>query len=152
MRIHRRLGWLGIGLIAITVGLSSWSLAQPPTVEPPVTTAEAEATRPGVPPAPVPPSETLGWMFTFGVLANYAMKKMRDSAWFPMVKEGAGKVNVAVAGVLSALAAAGIHSEFDQVAGTLVVTGLTWAGIAHFGGEWVRQWALQQWMWHTTKT
>lgn len=111
--------------------------------QPTVTTAQAESTRPGVPPAPVPPSETLSWMLAFSVIGNGIIKKIKDSSWFPMFKEGAGRANVVLAAVLAAATSMGIHTEFDYAAGTLLVTGLTWASIAHFGGDWLRQYALQ---------
>jgi hypothetical protein len=115
-----------------------------PDPVPPVTVAEAESTRPGVPPGSIPPSQTLGWMLTFGVISNYIMRKMKESPWFPMVKDGAEKANLAVAGLLSFLSSVGIHTEFDASAGSLLFTGLTLGSIIHFGGDWVQQWALQQ--------
>lgn len=135
-------------LVAVLVSLLGWRLA----AQPPVTITEAEATQPAVPPAPVPPSETLGWMFTLGILSNALMKRMQTSAWLPWVKSGAGKINIVIAGLLAAISAAGIHTEFDKAAGTFLVTGLTVTGIVHFLGEWIRQWALQQWTFNTTKT
>ena len=47
---------------------------------PPVTVGQAEATQPGVPPASVPPSETLSWMFAFGVMSNWAMRKLKEAS------------------------------------------------------------------------
>lgn len=109
----------------------------------PVTTAQAEGTRPGVPPASVPPSETLGWMLTLGIVSNMLMRKAKDAAWLPWLRDGAGKVNVAVAALLAAAAALGIHTEFDAAGGTLLISGLTGASLLHFAGEWLRQYALQ---------
>lgn len=90
----------------------------------------------------VPPGGMLGWMFTFAILANGIMKRMKTYAWFPVIAQGAGRINVAMAGLLAAGAAIGIHTTFD--AGTLTITGLTLSSVCHVGGEWVRQWALQQ--------
>ena len=126
------------GLLVILLLLTSGALAQP------VTVAQAEATQPGVPPAPVPPSGTLGWMFTAGVVANYFMRKLKEWDWVPVIQEGAGKVNVALAAVLALATSLGIHTEFDAAAGSLLITGLTWTGVFHFAGEWVRQLAIQQ--------
>ncbi len=146
----RARAWLGVLVMAAVIG---WPIgrmvAQAPA--PQVTVAEAESTRPGVPPASVPPSETLGWMFTFGILVNEAMKRMKASAWFPWMVSGRGKVNIIIAALLAGASAAGIHTEFDQAAGTFLVTGLTWTGIAHFGGEWLRQWTLQQFTYQAMK-
>lgn len=141
----------GVALVTLLVLLQPLDRMQAQQAPPLPTIAEAEATQPGVPPAAVPPSETLGWMFTFGIFANYVMRKMRQSQWFPWAKEGAGKINVVLAGLLAALSAAGIHTEFDQAAGTFLVTGLTLTGLLHFVGEWMRQWALQQFTYQTMK-
>lgn len=143
--------WVGLVLIAVSV-LAGTEFAAQAQAQPTPTIAQAEATRPGVPPASVPPSETLGWMFTLGIVSNGLMRKMRESSWFPWVKLGAGKMNVALAGMLAAVSAVGIHTEFDKAAGTVLITGLTLSGIAHFGGEWLRQWTLQQFTYQTMKS
>ncbi len=137
-----------VSLSLMALGLERRLIAQQATP----TMAQAEATRPGVPPSSVPPSETLGWMLALGYVSNWLMRCMKQSSWFPMIRAGAGKINLVLAGLLAALAAAGIHTEYDKVAGTFLITGLTLTSIVHFLGDWLRQWAIQQWTFNTTKT
>ena len=135
------------GLLLLTLVL----LAPRLVAQQPVTTTSAEATRPGVPPGNVPPSETLGWGFCFSIIVNEFMKRLKKSAIVPWMTAGTGRVNAAVAAVLAAVSAAGIHTEFDSAAGSLLITGLTVTSLLHFGGEWVRQWTLQHFVYHATK-
>lgn len=134
--------WLAVALISRIV-----SAQQPP----PVTVAQAEATQPGVPPAPVPPSETFGWSITLGLLANAIMRKMKDSPRVAWIKDGAGSINVALSGFMAFLASAGLHTEFDQATWGFVISG-SLMGMLHFTGDWIKQWALQQWVFNTGKT
>jgi hypothetical protein len=145
MKCKRNVAWLG--LIVLVLLLGQGMVAQ----QPPVTISEAEATTPGVPPMSVPPSETLGWMFTAGVIANYVMRKFKEWEWVPKIADGAGKINVAMAAVFALATSLGIHTEFDAQAGSLLITGLTWTSVFHFGGDWLRQLALQQFTYQSMK-
>lgn len=137
---------LGLWFVVAPLGLL---LAQgqpaPPTV------ASAEATRPGVPPMSIPPSESLGWGLCLSILANELMKKLKRSNLVPWMTAGTGSVNAVVATVLAGAAAAGIHTEFDAAHGTLLVTGITGEALTHFAGEWLKQWTLQHFVYHATK-
>jgi hypothetical protein len=139
-KITRRSRTPWLGLVVLILLLGPGMLAQ----QPPVTLTEAEAVKPGIPPLPVPPSETLGWMFTLGVVANALMKKLKTWQWVPKIEDGAGRVNVAMAALFALATSLGIHTEFDAQAGSLLITGLTWTSLLHFGGDWLRQYALQQ--------
>lgn len=108
------------------------------------TMAQAETVKPGVPPAPVPPSETLGWGLVLAYLSNEIMRWMKKSSWFPAVKTGAGSINVLIAVLFSALSALSIHTEFDKAAGTLLISGLSWTSILHSAGDWLKQYCYQQ--------
>lgn len=119
--------------------------------EPPVTVAEAEAVTPNIPPAPVRPSDTLGWMLTLAIISNGLMRKLQDSKLFPMIYQGAGKINIAIAAVLAAATSVGIHTSFDAGAGTFLITGLHLDSIIHFAGEWLRQYALQHFTYQASR-
>lgn len=149
----RRMAWTGLAVwLALFALAPAWLVrAQQPQPAPTVTVAQAEATQPGVPPAAVPPSETLGWSFAFGVIVNEIMKRLKKSNLLPWMSQGTARANALVAAALAALAAAGIHTEFDQAAGSLLITGLTLTNVLHFGGEWLKQWAMQHFMYHATK-
>ena len=149
--MSRTTAWLGLVLAVLLFLLPLGVLTAQPPLEPQVTIAQAEATSPGVPPTPVPPSETLSWQLTFGVIVNEVMKRLKQSALVPWMKAGTANANVMVAALLSAIAAAGIHTEFDQVAGTLLITGLTISSVVHFLGEWLRQYALQHFLYYAAQ-
>lgn len=144
-------------LVSVPVAHLVVQASQPPVVEvaqpqePPVSISEAEATRPGVPPAAIAPSDTLRWMIVFAIVSNFLMRKMRESKYFPFIKSGAGWVNVTMAGAMAMAASAGIHTEFDYVAGSYALTGATLPNIMHFIGEWGSQWAIQQGTYQTMK-
>lgn len=159
----KRRRYASIGLVLVALSVLGSAQAPAPAVQQPestspsspggeqVTIAEAESTTPAVPPAAVPPSETLGWMFTFGIIANYIMRKMKESSKFAWLHTGAGKINIGFAAFLAAISALGIHTEFDSAEGSLLITGLSATSVVKFGGEWVRQWALQQWTYQTMR-
>lgn len=119
---------------------------------PPVTISQAEAVKPGVPPAPVPPSEALSWQLGLAITANEVMRRLKASPKMSWIKDGAGTINVALSVVLAVATSLGIHTEFDAVKGTFIATGLTLTSIVHFGGEFIRQYAFQQFTYQASKS
>lgn len=81
---------------------------------------------------------------TVSALIVYALQWIKRSSWVPWITEHTKALNRWIAALVAAAAAIGIHTEFDATAGTLVITGLTLAGIAHGLFEWARSWIFQQ--------
>lgn len=81
---------------------------------------------------------------TTGAVIVYAIEAAKKSTWFPWLHAETKTLNRLVSAVLAAAAAFGIHASFDAVAGTLIITGLTWAGVLGAAWAWLQQWVLQQ--------
>lgn len=113
--------------------------------------SDAESVAPGVPPGPVPPTDTFSWQVGLAIFSNRLIRWLKDKRSIPIVREGAGWINVALSLVLASGAALGIHTQFDAAAGTLAITGLTLTSIIHFGGESFRQYLFQQLAYEVTK-
>ncbi len=84
--------------------------------------------------------EQLDILVIAGLCAS-AVRAMRASKWFPWVNENTHRY---VAMLVAAAAALGVHVTFDQVAGSLLITGLHMAQLPHVLAELIRTYALQQ--------
>jgi|GraSoiStandDraft_29_1057270.scaffolds.fasta_scaffold2489831_1 hypothetical protein len=81
---------------------------------------------------------------TASALVVYGMELLKKASWLPWINRSTDTVNRIVAGTLAVGTALGIHTKFDPQHGTLLITGLTLASIAHFGFDWVRSFVFQE--------
>lgn len=77
-------------------------------------------------------------------LLAYLLQWLKRTRLIPWVSEHTKGINYALTGIMSLLAAVGIHYNFDAAAGTLTIGGLHATTIAHGLWEWLKQWAFQQ--------
>ena len=77
-------------------------------------------------------------------LFAYLLQWVKQSDWFPWISEHTKGINYAVTGLMSLVAAVGIHYQFDATAGVLTIGGLHVGTILHGLWEWMKQWAFQQ--------
>lgn len=79
-----------------------------------------------------------------GALLAYLLQWVKQSKFIPWVSEHTKGINYALTGILSLMAAVGIHYQFDAASGVLTIGGLHATAIAHGLWEWAKQWAFQQ--------
>lgn len=77
--------------------------------------------------------------YLFAELIEWAKR----SKWFPWLNECTETANRIAAIAIAGASAIGVHLIFSPEAGTLTITGLTWHGIATTSGDWLKQWAIQ---------
>src|SRR5713226_951305 len=70
---------------------------------------------------------------------------------FPVLATLAPGIKRTITWIIAAGAALGVHASFTSASGTLIITGLTLAGIAHALWHWIQSVALQEWIHNSTK-
>lgn len=81
---------------------------------------------------------------TASAVVVYGVELLKKSPWFPWIHRSSDAVNRTIAGVMAVGTALGIHAKFDAEHGTLLITGLTLASVAHFGFDWLRSFVFQE--------
>jgi hypothetical protein len=89
-------------------------------------------------------SSLVATQVTVSALIVYALEYLKKAKWFPWLTMDTKSLNRLVGALLAALAAVGIHAEFNAQAGTLLVTGLTAWGLMHAFFDLARSWVFQQ--------
>lgn len=79
-------------------------------------------------------------------LAAKAIEVLKHSKQIPWINNTTKIANRVVSALVAGAAAVGIHFTFDHSGGTLVITGLTMAGMFHFAWEFVRSYAVQEYL------
>jgi hypothetical protein len=89
--------------------------------------------------------------FTLGAVVVAALQWLKSSKYFPWITKG--KVNLlrGISAVAAAAASVGIGHVWDPQAHSLTITGLTLAGIATAFYAWLKQFAVQEFMYRATK-
>jgi len=89
--------------------------------------------------------------FTIGAVTVAALQWVKASPWFPWIVKG----KTTLLRFLSALAAAGVSVgigyTWNPEAHSLTITGLTLGGIAIAFWAWLKQFAVQEFMYRATK-
>lgn len=85
---------------------------------------------------------------TISAVVVFLLERLKRARWFPWLSAEKEKVTQWVAAALAALAALGIHTEFDATKGVLIISGLTVAGVLHGGFEVLRSLAFQELIYH----
>ena len=81
---------------------------------------------------------------TASALVVYALELLKKASWFPWINRSSDVLNRMVSGILAVATALGIHTKFDAQHGTLLITGLTLASVAHFAFDWLRSFVFQE--------
>lgn len=81
---------------------------------------------------------------TVAMVVSYGLERLKQWQRIPWVTQETAKLNRILAAGAAAAAAVGIHASFSQEAGVLTITGLTLAGIAHFGWQWLSSFVFQE--------
>lgn len=86
----------------------------------------------------------VGWSVVFAWGAAKFIQFLKWTRWFPWLSAQTETANRVFAMVMALLVAVGIHFKFDPEAGTLLIDGLTYAGITTGIQEYLKQWMLQE--------
>lgn len=79
----------------------------------------------------------------------YLIQLAKKSARIPWISTETSKLNRLIAVLASLFSSVGIHFSFNAAAGTLVITGLTLAGILGFAWHWLTAFVSQQLIFQT---
>lgn len=74
----------------------------------------------------------------------YLFEMVKKAKWVPWITQDTKQLNKILAASVAALAALGIHWQFDPQSGTLLITGLTASSIQTAAWEYAKQLVLQQ--------
>lgn len=95
-------------------------------------------------------SETLlGTTLTASAVSVFIINTLKNAKWFPLLKPEWEKAQRVWALMFAALAAAGIDVKFLH--GTLTISGLTLTGILAALWMWLKSFAIQEWIYQSTK-
>lgn len=81
---------------------------------------------------------------TASAVVVYGVEMLKKSPWFPWIHRSSDAVNRTIAAAMAVATALGIHAKFDAEHGTLLITGLTLASVAHFAFDWLRSLVFQE--------
>lgn len=82
-------------------------------------------------------------------LCSYVLERLKKSSWFPVIDMNTKKLNSFVAAGMAAAASIGINFQYDQTAGTLLISGLTLATFHHVIWDFAKQYLFQQMVYDT---
>ena len=88
-------------------------------------------------------------VFSSGVASVYVIEFLKKTRLMPFVTQHTVALNRWLGVIASGVATLGIGFSFDSEAGSLMITGLTAATIAHNAWHWFTQWAVQQFVYST---
>ena len=89
--------------------------------------------------------------FTIGAVTVAALQWLKGSTWFPWIQAGQTKLLRALSALAAAAAAVGIGYTWNAHDHSLTITGLTLSGIAVALWAWLKQFAVQEFMYRATK-
>lgn len=90
-----------------------------------------------------------GTQFTASTVIVFAGHLLEH--WFPKLATVPGTFKRMAYWLVAVGSAVGVHASFTESTGTLVLTGLTVAGVAHGVWHWVQSVALQEFVHGSTK-
>jgi hypothetical protein len=88
--------------------------------------------------------------FTSSAVVVYVMQKLKNAAWFPLLKQGSATISRVFSVVAAALVAVGINYTWNPATRGLLVTIPTLAGFALGLWHWLNQFALQETVYQAT--
>jgi hypothetical protein len=112
------------------------------------TAAQAAQTAP-ITPQTIPEGLHFGTQITAGALAVFIIQKMKAWSALPWINHWTPNVNRAVAIGSSFLTAVGVHMAYSSVDHTLLISGLSLTGILGMMWVWIKQFALQEYVYQS---
>jgi hypothetical protein len=112
------------------------------------TAAQAAQTAP-ITPQTIPEGLHFGTQITAGAVAVFIIQKLKSWEALPWISHYTPIMNRAVAIVSSFLTAIGVHLAYSSVDHTLVISGLSLAGILGMMWVWIKQFALQEYVYQS---
>jgi hypothetical protein len=100
-------------------------------------------------PATVPESLHFGTQLTSGAVTVFIIQLMKRWSALPWITHWTPKVNRAVAIIGSFCTAVGVHFAYSAVEHTVVISGLTLTGILGMAWVWIKQFALQEYVYQS---
>jgi hypothetical protein len=86
---------------------------------------------------------------TASSLAVWILQRLKGAAWFSALTEDSGLlVKWGFAALAALITTAGISWTYDPTGGSLVVTGLTLAGVSTLSWAFLQSWFVQQLVYH----
>jgi hypothetical protein len=113
------------------------------------TAAQVAQTAP-ITPETIPESLNFGTQVTTGALAVFIIQKLKGWSALPWISHWTPVMNRMVAIASSFLSAIGIHMAYSSVNHTLLISGLTLSGIVGMVIVWVKQFALQEYVYQSS--
>jgi hypothetical protein len=89
--------------------------------------------------------------FTIGAVTVAALQWLKSSPWFPWIQAGQTKLLRAISALAAAGTAVGIGYTWNAQDHALTITGLTLTGIALAAWAWLKQFAVQEFMYRATR-
>ena len=89
--------------------------------------------------------------FTIGAVTVAALQWLKSSSWFPWIQAGQTKLLRALSALAAAATAVGIGYTWNANDHSLTITGLTITGIGIAFWAWLKQFAVQEFMYRATK-
>jgi hypothetical protein len=110
---------------------------------------QAAAQNQPITPATVPESLHFGTQITASAMAVFIIQRMKNWSALPWITHWTPMVNRAVAILSAFLTAIGVHIAYSSVEHTLLISGLTLTGILGMMWVWVKQFALQEYVYQS---
>jgi hypothetical protein len=110
---------------------------------------QAAAQNQPITPATVPESLHFGTQITAGAMAVFIIQRMKNWSALPWITHWTPMVNRAIAILSAFLTAVGVHIAYSSVEHTLLISGLTLTGILGMMWVWVKQFALQEYVYQS---
>ena len=101
-------------------------------------------------PATLPESLHLGTQITASAIAVFIIQQMKKWSALPWINHWTPRINRLVAIVSSFLTAIGVHVAYSSVDHTMIISGLTLTGILGMLWVWLKQFALQEYVYQSS--
>jgi len=99
---------------------------------------------------PLTGHDTLHATLAANAVSVFLIEKLKAAKNIPWIHQHSSQLNRMVAIATSGLAAVGVHFTFNAGDGTLLITGISMAGIVGAAWHWVQSFALQEVMYQGT--
>jgi hypothetical protein len=100
-------------------------------------------------PATLPESLHFGTQITAGAVSVFIIQRMKSWSALPWISHWTPMVNRVVAVISAALTAVGVHFAYSAVDHTVIISGLTLTGVLGMLWVWVKQFALQEYVYQS---
>ena len=92
-----------------------------------------------------------GDQLTVSAVVVFILQMLKKASWFPWLTVEKDRLNRSIAVALAGLSALGINITFQSTEGVLTITGLTAGTFLHGGWEWLKAFAVQEFVYRSTK-